>query len=77
MRRALTRALLVALVAIMALGGVGVAAKQPPFNIGVSNGFIGSEWRTQMVADIEQVADEYRAKGWVNRVIVRHAGLDT
>lgn len=28
------------------------------FTIGVSNGFVASEWRTQMISDMEEVADE-------------------
>lgn len=30
----------------------------PEYRIGVSNGFIGSEWRSQMLRNMEEVADE-------------------
>ena len=35
-----------------------MAEEEMSFTVGVSNGFVGSEWRTQMVADLEEVAAE-------------------
>lgn len=34
------------------------AAGEAKYRVGVSNGFIGSEWRGQMLANMEEVADE-------------------
>jgi ribose transport system substrate-binding protein len=53
-------------------GGEGDA----PYTIGLSNGFIGSEWRTQMVEDVQQVFDEYEQEGLVDRLIVESADTD-
>lgn len=39
----------------LALVGLGLAQS---YTIGVSNGFIGSEWRTQMIQDLERTAAE-------------------
>ncbi|HEY8339635.1 MAG TPA: hypothetical protein VIK95_07185, partial [Egibacteraceae bacterium] len=30
-----------------------------PYRIGISNGFVGSEWRTQMIDNLETAAEEY------------------
>jgi ribose transport system substrate-binding protein len=47
-----------------------------PFTIGVSNGFVGSEWRTQMIANIEEVFAEYEEQGLVDELIVESADVD-
>lgn len=47
-----------------------------PYTIGLSNGFIGSEWRTQMVEDVEQVFAEYEEQGLVDELIVESADVD-
>ncbi len=47
-----------------------------PFTIGLSNGFVGSEWRTQMVEDVQQVFDEYQQEGLVDELIVESADVD-
>jgi len=47
----------IALLAIVVLGA-GVVSAQDSFTIGFSNGFVSSEWRTQMIADFEAVAAE-------------------
>lgn len=43
---------------IVLLVSVGFASAQDSYTIGVSNSFVGSEWRTQMIAEIENVAAE-------------------
>lgn len=53
-------------------GGEGDA----PYTIGLSNGFIGSEWRTQMVEDVPAVFDEYEREGLADRLIVESADTD-
>jgi ribose transport system substrate-binding protein len=57
-------------------GGGGGEDGEGPFTIGLSNGFIGSEWRTQMVGDVEQVFDEYEQQGLVDELIVESADVD-
>ena len=47
-----------------------------PFTIGVSNGFTGSEWRTQMITDIEQVFAEYEEQGLVDELIIENDDVD-
>jgi len=39
-------------------GSGGGQGNQGPFTIGVSNPFVGSEWRTQMIDDLQTVNDE-------------------
>lgn len=46
------------------------------YTIGVSNGFIGSEWRTQMIQDLEQVATELADQGIDINLIVESANVD-
>lgn len=47
-----------------------------PFTIGVSNGFVGSEWRTQMIDDLEQINAEYQAAGLTNDLVIESADTD-
>ncbi|MBO9600707.1 MAG: ABC transporter substrate-binding protein, partial [Cohnella sp.] len=47
-----------------------------PIVVGVSNGYIGNGWRTQMTEAIENLAAEYKEKGWIKDIIVQHAGVD-
>jgi len=47
-----------------------------PIVVGVSNGYIGNGWRTQMTEAIEKLAEDYKAKGWIEKIIVQHAGVD-
>jgi len=47
-----------------------------PFTIGVSNGFVGSEWRTQMIQNMQQVNQEYMDQGLTNELIIESADVD-
>lgn len=47
-----------------------------PFTIGVSNGFVGSEWRTQMIQNLQEVNAEYMAQGLTNELIIESADVD-
>jgi ribose transport system substrate-binding protein len=47
-----------------------------PFTIGVSNGFTGSEWRTQMIDNIEEVFAEYEEQGLVEELIIENDDVD-
>lgn len=52
------------------------AFAQEPFTIGISNGFVGSEWRSQMVEDLEQVNAEYMDEGLTNELVVQSQSVD-
>lgn len=52
------------------------AAPAKKFTIGVSNGFVDSEWRTQMVQDIVDINKEYEAQGLTNDVVIENADVD-
>jgi ribose transport system substrate-binding protein len=54
----------------------GGEAAEGPFTIGVSNGFVGSEWRTQMISNIEEVFAEYQEQGLVDELIIESADVD-
>lgn len=60
MRRRLS--FIVVLVAALAIMGLGVltavAQDEQTFTIGISNSFVGSEWRTQMIQNFEETAAE-------------------
>ncbi|WP_210505548.1 substrate-binding domain-containing protein [Naasia sp. SYSU D00057] len=57
-------------------GEGGGGASGGPFTIGVSNAFVGSEYRTQMIADIEEVFNEYKADGVVDELVLENADAD-
>lgn len=47
-----------------------------PFTIGVSNGFVDSEWRTQMISDIQAANADYMKQSLTKDVIVQSADVD-
>lgn len=49
---------------------------EQPYTIGLSNGFVGSEWRTQMVDGIEATFEEYQRDGVVDELVVESADTD-
>ncbi|MFA9446982.1 substrate-binding domain-containing protein [Egicoccus sp. AB-alg6-2] len=57
-------------------GDAGEGGDAGPFTIGVSNGFTGSEWRTQMLANIEAAFEEYEEQGLVDELIIESADVD-
>ncbi|MFO7167006.1 MAG: ABC transporter substrate-binding protein [Chloroflexota bacterium] len=56
--------------------GGSTGGAQPPFTIGVSNGFVGSEWRTQMIQDLQDVNAELMAAGLTNELVIESADTD-
>ncbi|MBX2997678.1 MAG: ABC transporter substrate-binding protein [Caldilineaceae bacterium] len=52
------------------------AADAERFTIGVSNGFVGSEWRTQMIQNLQEVNAELMAAGLTNELIIESADVD-
>jgi ribose transport system substrate-binding protein len=57
-------------------GDDAAAGDAGPFTIGVSNGFTGSEWRTQMIANLEEAVAEYQDQGLVDELIVESDDVD-
>ena len=47
-----------------------------PFTIGISNAFVGSEYRTQMIAAIEDVFNEYQEQGILDELVMENADTD-
>lgn len=47
-----------------------------PFKIGISNGFVGSEYRTQMIDDIKEAAKEYQDAGELEELVMENADTD-
>src|ERR687891_2136164 len=56
--------------------GRGQGGNQGPFTIGVSNGFVSSEWRTQMIDDLETINDEYKEEGLTEDLVIESADVD-
>lgn len=57
-------------------GNGGGGGSQGPFTIGISNGFVSSEWRTQMIADLEEVNAEYQEAGLTEELVIESADVD-
>lgn len=47
-----------------------------PFTVGFSNGPITHAWRTQMIQDVQRDFALYQGMGWVDELIIQHAGFD-
>jgi ribose transport system substrate-binding protein len=47
-----------------------------PYMIGVSNSFVGSEWRTQMIQNMEDVVAEFAANGIEIELVIESADTD-
>lgn len=54
----------------------GTTPEGAPFTIGVSNGFVGSEWRTQMIQDMQEANQAYMELGLTEELIVESADVD-
>lgn len=80
----MTLAVLLLVMSMLVVGVVPEALAQEgeelpegaPFTIGVSNGFVGSEWRTQMIKNMEEANAEYMAAGLTNELIIESADVD-
>lgn len=57
-------------------GDGGGGGEEGPFTIGVSNGFIGSEWREQMLSTLKDGFEEYKSEGVVDELVVESADVD-
>jgi ribose transport system substrate-binding protein len=71
------RTWMTAAVAVAALLGVtATAADAKPFKIGLSNGWVGSEWRTQMIDEAQAAATAWKSRGVDVEVVVQSATVD-
>lgn len=66
---------------LLALAGVATAlaasvASAEDFKIGLSNGWVGSEWRTQMINEAKAAAAAWKEKGVNVEVVVQSANVD-
>jgi ribose transport system substrate-binding protein len=52
------------------------APEQKKFTIGISNPFISSEYRTQMIAELIEVNKEYMDQGLTNELVIESADTD-
>lgn len=59
-----------------AAGATGGNVAGAPFTIGISNGFVGSEWRTQMIAELQAANETYKAAGLTNDLVIESADTD-
>ncbi|MDN2567045.1 ABC transporter substrate-binding protein [Aquibium sp. A9E412] len=65
-----------ALTSVAALGlSAGLAAAQD-YTIGLSNGWVGSEWRTQMIDEAQAAAEAWSERGVDVEVLVQSANVD-
>lgn len=69
-------ALLFLFVLGLAACGGGEETADEPFTIGVSNGFVGSEWRTQMIQNMEEVNREFMEQGLTTELVIESADVD-
>lgn len=51
-------------------------ADDQKFTIGISNPFISSEYRTQMIQNLKDLNDEYMAAGITNELVIENADTD-
>lgn len=64
------------LTAAMAAAAPSLASAKDTFTIGLSNGWVGSEWRTQMIDEAEQAAKEWAKRGVTVKTIAQSANVD-
>lgn len=62
--------------ALTALSLQPAQAQGQTFKVGVSNGFVGSEWRTQMLDGIKEVAAAYTKAGTKIDLVIQSADVD-
>jgi len=63
-------------IAVVAVASVQIWPKDKDITIGLSNGYIGNNWRTQMLEDVQEAFEKYKKMGLVDNLVVQNAGLD-
>ena len=66
----------IALSTVAAIAVTAFSANAEDFKIGLSNGWVGSEWRTQMIDEAKAAAEAWKAKGVNVEVVVQSANVD-
>lgn len=66
----------VALAAAGVLAGASLAANAEDYRIGLSNGWVGSEWRTQMIDEAQAAAEKWSERGVNVETVVQSANVD-
>jgi len=62
--------------AVAVLGLTAFSAHAESFKIGLSNGWVGSEWRTQMIDEAKEAAAKWKERGVDVEVVVQSANVD-
>src|SRR5690349_15520767 len=70
------KAIVLALTATTALAVSTFSTYAEDFKIGLSNGWVGSEWRTQMIEEAQTAAAAWKDKGVNVEVVVQSANVD-
>ena len=70
------KAIALALTATTALAISAFSTYAADFKIGLSNGWVGSEWRTQMIDEAKAAAAAWKDKGVNVEVVVQSANVD-
>lgn len=60
----------------VASAAISVSAHAETFKIGLSNGWVGSEWRTQMIDEAKAAAEKWKENGVDVEVSVQSANVD-
>jgi len=60
----------------VALTAMGMSASAQEYKIGLSNGWIGSEWRTQMIDEAKAAAEAWAGRGVTIEVLVQSNNVD-
>lgn len=66
----------IALSTVAAIAVSAFSASAADFKIGLSNGWVGSEWRTQMIEEAQAAAAKWKEKGHNVEVVVQSANVD-
>ena len=65
-----------ALTTVAALAVSAFSTQAADYKIGLSNGWVGSEWRTQMIEEAQAAAAAWKEKGHNVEVVVQSANVD-
>lgn len=68
------KSILISSIAALVVVATSVSAEE--YTIGLSNGWVGSEWRTQMIEEAESAAVAWEAKGVTVNTVVQSANVD-
>jgi len=70
----LKKVLALAAVAVAFMSGTAFA--QTTYKIGLSNGWVGSEWRTQMIEEAQAAAEAWKAQGVEIELVIQSSDVD-